>query len=100
MQNRAVENLAIGSSQDFPPVIAAIPITKRQTRIALGVIIFILSAVVIVAPFASVRLFRVDAFLPVLQAVMCVVDIITLFICPVFDPPDVCASGSRKRIRL
>ena len=89
MQNRAVGNLAIGSSQDFPPVIAAIPITKRQTRIALGVIIFILSVVVIVAPFASVRLFRVDAFLPVLQAVMCVIDIITaaFFICPIFDPP-------------
>jgi signal transduction histidine kinase len=77
MQDRAVGNLTVGSSQDFPPVIAAIPITKRQTRIALGVIIFILSAVVIVAPFASVRLFRVDAFLPVIQAVMCVVDIIT-----------------------
>jgi hypothetical protein len=77
MQNRAVENLPVGSSQDFPPVIAAVPITKRQTRIALGVIILILSAVVIVAPFASVRLVRVDAFLPVLQAVMCVVDIIT-----------------------
>jgi hypothetical protein len=44
---------------------------------AVGVVIFLLSVVVIVAPFASVRLPRVDAFLPVLQAVMCVVDIIT-----------------------
>jgi signal transduction histidine kinase len=77
MGERAVRDLAVGSRQDFPPVIAAIPITKRQTRIALGVIIFILGVVVIVAPFASVRLLRVDAFLPVLQAVMCVVDIIT-----------------------
>jgi signal transduction histidine kinase len=77
MDDRAVGNPVAGSSEDFPPVIAAIQITKRQTRIALGVVIFLLSMVVIVAPFSSVRLPRVDAFLPVLQAVMCVVDIIT-----------------------
>jgi signal transduction histidine kinase len=67
----------IASSEDFPPVISAIQITERQTRIALGVVILLLSVVVIVAPFSSVRLPRLDAFLPVVQAVMCVVDIIT-----------------------
>ena len=77
MRERAVEGLVVGSPQDFPLVIAAMPISERETRIALGVIILLLSVVVIVAPFASVPLTRVDAFIPVLQAVMCAVDLIT-----------------------
>src|SRR5580700_455284 len=77
MRERAVEGMVVGSRQDFPLVIAAMPISERETRIALGVVILLLSVVVIVAPFASVPLTRVDAFIPVIQAVMCVVDLIT-----------------------
>jgi hypothetical protein len=71
------ENPAVGFNQDSPPVIAAMPINEREIRIALGVVIFLLVVVVIVAPFASVPLLRVDVFIPVFQAVMCVVDLIT-----------------------
>jgi signal transduction histidine kinase len=77
MRERAVEGMVVGSRQDFPLVIAAMPISERKTRIALGVIILLLSVVAIAAPFASMPLTRVDAFIPVLQAVMCVVDLIT-----------------------
>lgn len=77
MRERAVEGLVVGSRLDFPLVIAAMPISEWETRIALRVVILLLSVVVIVAPFASVPLTRVDAFIPVIQAVMCVVDLIT-----------------------
>jgi signal transduction histidine kinase len=73
MQTSAID----GSRQDFPLVIAVMPINERETRIALGVVILLLSVVVIVAPFARAPLTRVDAFIPVLQTVMCIVDLIT-----------------------
>jgi hypothetical protein len=71
------ENPAVGLNQDFSPVIAAMPINERQTRIALRVVVYLLIAVVIMAPFASVALPRVDVFIPVFQAVMCIIDLIT-----------------------
>lgn len=79
MGERAVWDLA-GGSQDIPLVIAAMPINERTTRIALGFIILLSSVAVIVAPFASTPLTRVDAFIPVLQTVMCVVDLVTAFL--------------------
>src|SRR6516225_4205922 len=77
MQTKAVEDLTTGSRQDVPLVIAAVPISERERRIALGVIVFLSSVVVVVAPFANTPLARIDAFVPVLQTVMCVVDLIT-----------------------
>ena len=77
MQTKAVEDLTAGSRQDLPLVIAAVPISERERRIALGVIVFLSSVVVVVAPFANTPLARIDAFVPVLQTVMCVVDLIT-----------------------
>jgi signal transduction histidine kinase len=71
------EKPRVGSSRDFPPVIAAMPINKRESKIALGVVVFLLSVLVMVAPLASMSLPRVDVFIPVLQAVMCVIDLIT-----------------------
>jgi hypothetical protein len=76
MGERAVGDLIVGS-EDFPVVIAAMPINERATRIALGFTILLLSVAVIVAPFASTPLTRADAFIPVLQTVMRVVDLIT-----------------------
>ncbi len=58
-------------------VIAAMPITTQQRRMALSFIIFLLIVLAIAAPFARVQAARVDAFVPVVQSVMCVVDLIT-----------------------
>jgi hypothetical protein len=58
-------------------VIADMPITARERRIAFGVITLLFVAVAIVGPLATVYLGRVNAFIPVLQTVMCVVDLIT-----------------------
>jgi signal transduction histidine kinase len=77
MWKRAIQDLDAGSRRDFPIVIAAMPITTRQRRMALSFLIFLLIVLVIAAPFARVPAARVDAFVPVVQTVMCVIDLIT-----------------------
>jgi hypothetical protein len=65
------------SSQDFPVVIASVPASKQERWLAFGLIAFVWLAFAMVAPFAHVSLARIDAFVPVLQTVMCIVDLIT-----------------------
>jgi hypothetical protein len=57
--------------------IAATPISTRERNIAFGVIVVIAVLDAIVAPFAHVQLARVDAFIPAVQSVMCVIDLLT-----------------------
>jgi len=63
--------------QDFPFTIATIPATTEQRRIAAGVITVLMVLAALVAPFADKQLGRVDAFIPVLQTVLTVADLIT-----------------------
>jgi signal transduction histidine kinase len=63
--------------QDFPLVIATMPATDRQRAIAVGVVIVLIVAAAVMAPFASTQVGRIDAFIPVLQTVVSVVDLIT-----------------------
>jgi signal transduction histidine kinase len=73
----AVESLPTGSGQDdLPAVIAAMPISARERRIAFSVIIVLAAIDVMVAPFANVRLARVDGFIPAVQTVMCFIDLL------------------------
>jgi hypothetical protein len=62
---------------DFPLVIATMPATARQRVIAVGMAIFLIVAAALIAPFASIQLPRVDAFIPVLQTVVGVADLVT-----------------------
>jgi signal transduction histidine kinase len=64
-------------AQDFPLVIATMPATDRQRAIAVGVVIVLIVAAAVMAPFASTQVGRIDAFIPVLQTVVSVVDLIT-----------------------
>jgi signal transduction histidine kinase len=63
--------------QDFPQIIANMPATGPQKAMAVGVTVILVVAVAVIAPFASVQLSRVDAFIPVLQTALSVVDLIT-----------------------
>ena len=63
--------------QNFPLVIASMPATAQHRTMAVGVFVLLIVAAAIVAPFASIQVARVDAFIPVLQTVVCVVDLIT-----------------------
>src|SRR5882757_3574763 len=63
--------------QDFPLIIANLPATGGQKAIAVGVAILLAVAAAMIAPFASIQLGRVDAFIPVLQTSLSVADFIT-----------------------
>src|SRR5690349_13399850 len=56
---------------DFPIVVANMPATARQRAVALIVIFILLIIALIAAPFAEMQLLRVNAFIPVLQTVLC-----------------------------
>src|SRR5260221_13195598 len=63
--------------QDFPLVIATMPATERQRTIAVGIVILLTVAAAVIAPFASIQVAQVDAFIPVLQTVVSVADLVT-----------------------
>jgi signal transduction histidine kinase len=63
--------------QDFPLIIANLPATGGQKAIAFGVAILLAVAAAMIAPFASIQLGPVDAFIPVLQTSLSVADFIT-----------------------
>ena len=63
--------------EDFPLVVTSMPANARQRRIALGGFVLMAAAVAITLPFANVELARVDAFIPVIETVMCGADLLT-----------------------
>jgi signal transduction histidine kinase len=77
MSNTPVEPLPAGSGQDLPIVIAAMSVSARERRIAFGVIVVLAIIDVITVLFGNVHLAHVDTFIPVIQTVMCVVDLVT-----------------------
>ena len=77
MQTSKPKKLAAASPDEFPLIIAAMPASKQERRVALAIILILALVFIIIAPFASVKLPRVDAFVPTLQTVLCVTDLIT-----------------------
>src|SRR4051794_2473425 len=67
----------VQEEQDFPLIFANVPATARQKAVALGVAVALVAAQVGIAPFASIQLGRVDAFIPVLQTALSIADLIT-----------------------
>ncbi|MEA2822702.1 MAG: hypothetical protein QOJ86_4706 [Bradyrhizobium sp.] len=58
-------------------MIATLSATAQQRQTAVGVIIVLMIVAALVAPFADRQLGRLDAFIPVLQTVLAVADLIT-----------------------
>ena len=77
MQQDSRRELARDEGNDVPALIASMPVSVQQRRVALGIVVF--SSVMFVAaiPFASRQVGRVDAFIPVVQSIICVTDVIT-----------------------
>jgi signal transduction histidine kinase len=73
----AAGNSVQNEGQDFPLVIATTAATDRQITVAIGIVIVLTVAAAVIAPFASISVARVDAFIPVLQTVLSAVDFIT-----------------------
>src|SRR5215510_920366 len=77
MQKSSIGDPSAGTRDDFPVVITTMPASPRHSKIAfVGFIIFV-ALVAIVMPFANIPLRRVDAFTPVIQALICVASLLT-----------------------
>jgi two-component sensor histidine kinase/PAS domain-containing protein len=76
MEKSSVQDVGRDSRSALPIVIATTPATRRQRRTALGALIILAAVVAITLPFANIRLARVDAFVPVVQTVMCMADLL------------------------
>jgi len=78
-----MQNISMGSppagagDDDFPIAITTMPAKARHYKIAFGGFIILMVVTVIMLPFATIQLPRVNAFLPVIQIVMCIVDLLT-----------------------
>ncbi len=77
MQTSEPKKLAAAPFDEFPLVIAATPASKQERRVALAIILILTFVFIVIAPFAGVQLPRVDAFVPALQTVLCITELIT-----------------------
>jgi signal transduction histidine kinase len=77
MRESAAENLARSSRQGFPITIATMRANPRERQIAFGGFLILVVVIAITLPFANIQLPRVDAFVPVIQTVMCLADFLT-----------------------
>ena len=78
VQRKAEGQISIQKEeQDFPLIIANTPATERQRAIAVGVAVLLIVAAAAIAPFASIQLGQIDAFIPVLQTALSIADLIT-----------------------
>jgi len=77
MRESAIGNFTRASDQDFPITVAAMRATARHRKIALFSFLVLAGFIAITLPFAKIHLARVDAFVPVIQTVMCLADLLT-----------------------
>jgi signal transduction histidine kinase len=75
-------NLIAGIEQqqldrDFPVASVATTATPRQNRLAVGIVVVLLSAAVLIAPFGHANVGQIDAFLPAVQSVLSAADVMT-----------------------
>ncbi len=77
MKKDAPRELAHDAGKEVPALIASIPASAQLRRIALGVVIFLSVVFAVVIPFAPLQVRRIDPFIPVVQSIICVTDLIT-----------------------
>jgi len=65
------------SDYDFPTVITDMPINAAQRKAALGLVCLLFVIGAAAAPFAALPAVRIDAFIPVLQTALCLIDLMT-----------------------
>ena len=86
---------------EVPPLIASIPASAQQRRIAFGVVLFLSVVFAIVIPFAPIQVARVGAFIPVVQTIIFFADLITaIFLFAQYSIQPQRAILARKRLYL
>jgi signal transduction histidine kinase len=65
------------ASDENQLLLATLPPSKQQIRLALGIVVVLLVVIAVTAPFANTQLPRVDAFIPALETAIVINDLIT-----------------------
>jgi signal transduction histidine kinase len=67
----------VSEASDQPPfLLADLPPSPRQVWLALGIVVALLAAFIVTAPFATIQLTRVDAFIPTVSSALVINDLI------------------------
>jgi signal transduction histidine kinase len=67
----------VSEASDQPPfLLADLPPSPQQIRLAFGIVVALLAAFVVTAPFATIQLARVDAFIPTVSSALIINDLI------------------------
>jgi signal transduction histidine kinase len=67
----------VSEASDQPPfLLAGLPPSPQQIRLAFGIVVALLAAFVVTAPFATIQLARVDAFIPTVSSALIINDLI------------------------
>jgi phosphatidylserine synthase len=77
MREDTPKELAHDAGKEVPALIASLPASAQQRRSALGVVIFFSVVFALVVPFAPLQVGRIDPFIPVVQSIVCVTELIT-----------------------
>ena len=77
MQKDDPRDSAHDEGKDTPALIASMPASAQQRKIAFGIVIFLSIVFAFVMPFARVQSTRIDVFIPVVQSLICFADLIT-----------------------
>src|SRR5262245_27286851 len=77
MRKTSIGDLSAGTRDDFPVVITTMPASARHSKIASGGLLILVALVAIVMPFANIPLRHVDAFIPVVQTLICIAHLLT-----------------------
>lgn len=77
MPNANSGHFALVADHNPPMVVAFMPYTRRHRAIALGIVAGMLAVWALLLPFVNRQLGEVDSFVPVVQTVMSVADLLT-----------------------
>jgi signal transduction histidine kinase len=77
MNKDAPRELAHDEGNEIPALITSIPTSAEHRRAAFGIVILLSVVFAMVLPFAHIRAARLDVFIPVVQSIICVADLIT-----------------------
>jgi signal transduction histidine kinase len=69
--------LAPDEGKEVPALIASMPVSAQQRGAAFGIVTLLSVVFAVVLPFAHIRAARLDVFVPVVQSIICVADLIT-----------------------
>lgn len=77
LQKTSIGGKGASSHHDFSTVIAAVPATGRQRKIAVGALITLVITVAATIPLAHIQFPRINAFVPITGTAICLVSLLT-----------------------